>query len=144
CVLFPPKRLRPPQRAGERVGVDRGLVPRELPGARPPPGPDRAATGIEQGAEGRFVPLPPLLLPPLPCRRSAGVDAGQLDRQRRLPLRPRLLTRPDPYRLSRANRPRMLRRTRTRRGSSLGSCGRDHSAAAPAPESSAAADGGHA
>ena len=53
--------------------------------------PARPATRDEQGAEGRLVPLPPLVLPPLPRRRAAGLDARQLDRERRLPLRPRTL-----------------------------------------------------
>ena len=58
-----------------------------VPRPRSPPRPGRAGARHEQGAEGRLVPLPRLVLPPLPGRREAGAERRQLDRQRRLPLR---------------------------------------------------------
>jgi formylglycine-generating enzyme len=64
-----------------------------------------------KGAKGRFLPLLPLVLPSLPSRSAAGKHSGLLDRQRRLPLRPRRKLKPRP-RLRLASKRRQCRAAR--------------------------------
>ena len=59
--VVPAERPRPLRDDGKRLGVD---------GRTASP-----STGGGQGAEGRLVPLPPLVLPPVSRRRAAVVDA---------------------------------------------------------------------
>ena len=85
----PAQRLRPAQRVGQRVGVVRGLVPRNLPPQRPGGEPDRAARRRREGHPGRLVPLSRLVLQPVPGRGAQLQHRRQLDRQHGLPLRAR-------------------------------------------------------
>ena len=84
----PAQRPRPAQRDRQRLGVDGGPLRPGLPPPPAPPQPGRPAGRHPRRAEGGLVPLPRLLLPPLPGGRPPGQHAGQLGRQRGLPLRP--------------------------------------------------------
>ena len=57
-----------------------------------PVDPGRSAARQQPGDARRLVPVPPLLLQPLPRRRTHQQLAGQLDRQPRLPLRAVVVT----------------------------------------------------
>lgn len=72
----PRRWLRPVQRHRQRLGMVRGSV-LSLPPRR------RAAR-----RQGRLLPVPRVLLPPLPGRRAAGPLPGLGNRQRGVPVRP--------------------------------------------------------
>ncbi len=95
---LPRQRLRPVRHDRQRLGMDRGLVPRSRgPGARllhaaagPRPGgqhrPERSGAHPAQGHEGRLAPVRAELLPPLPARRPDAAARRHLNQPPGLPL----------------------------------------------------------